>query len=465
MPTALAFVDKIDGASVQLDLNDQSTLWLDEFDAPPPPLRRQVANSLLTDGGKLTAAAYDNRELTISWALRDNVDNMATKLQAITRQLDQQDNLIRWSPQGATSPMFFRTLRSSVGDVQETFSKQGIRRASVSVLAEPFGYGTRQDLAAVTITADPATGSNRLSAALGAVIGDVDTPAYIYRAGVTQTGSTVLLGCEHGAAPSSPPAVQAESGTLGPDASVVVDAAASSGNVLRISFAGSTVHQSRLTAFRIPANEPGMYRVFARLRSSSSSAVFSVQIGEATATGNIIFGDLKTWTEPLTANQWGLVDLGLFQFPPGSSLKENGLSGSVLARDAISTARLLAGRVSGSGTLDVDFIVAIPAYGQLNFSACSDAAGASSTTVWDGYADEMLIFNGTGSPWSSPTFASGYQFARVGGMPMLTPNVTNRLWYVNDLGNIITNPHVLTASTTLNVSYWPRYLYARPAAT
>ncbi|MCX4474780.1 hypothetical protein OOK41_31465 [Micromonospora sp. NBC_01655] len=51
---------------------------------------------------------------------------------------------------------------------------------------------------------------------------------------------------------------------------------------------------------------------------------------------------------------------------------------------------------------------------------------------------------------------------QVGGLPLISPGVTNRVVWLVDGGS---PRDVLTSTSTLTPYYWPRYLYARPPSS
>ncbi|MFG3702377.1 hypothetical protein ACGF5C_31520 [Micromonospora sp. NPDC047620] len=161
MPDVCQFVDSIAASpTVRLDLNDDVVWGLsyDGTDLSPPDLRRAVSQTLLTDGGQVTAAVYDNRVLRLRLELKDiSADAMAVRTQELLRELDRPTNLLRWRP-GTSEPVFFRTMRSPVNRVTEVPGGGLLKLLDVEVLAEPFAYGLKETLPAVTVYNDPAEG-------------------------------------------------------------------------------------------------------------------------------------------------------------------------------------------------------------------------------------------------------------------------------------------------------------------
>ena len=104
------------GANVRLDLNDGITWGVnyEGTDFSPPPLKQAWSNTLLTDGERLSAAAYANRTINLNMDLMVSTqDGIAAELQKLWRELNRPSNFLMYQPEGAANPVYFRTLRSS----------------------------------------------------------------------------------------------------------------------------------------------------------------------------------------------------------------------------------------------------------------------------------------------------------------------------------------------------------------
>lgn len=162
MPDVVQFVDSVSASpTVRLDLNDDNVWGLkyDGTDFSPPELRRSMAQTLLADGALVTAAAYDNRVIRLRLELRDtSVDAVATRIQALSRELDRPTNILKWQP-GTSAPLFFLTMRSPVNRVVEVPGPGTLKLVEVDVLAQPHAVGLRETLPPVTVYNDPAEGT------------------------------------------------------------------------------------------------------------------------------------------------------------------------------------------------------------------------------------------------------------------------------------------------------------------
>lgn len=154
------FVDSVTASpTVRLNLND-GTIWkilANGTEFPPPPLRYATAQTMLADGARIPAAAFDNRIVRLHLQLGAAAgDSQATQIQNLARELNRPRNILMWQSTGMTNPVFFRTYRSSPSGVLEYMPT--LREATIDIPAEPFAYGLKQTLSAVTVYNDPTEG-------------------------------------------------------------------------------------------------------------------------------------------------------------------------------------------------------------------------------------------------------------------------------------------------------------------
>ncbi|MGA4726297.1 hypothetical protein ACPB67_02655 [Micromonospora taraxaci] len=157
------FVDTVSASpTVRLDLNNESPWATAGVDFSPPPLKYAWSGTLLTDGERPSAAAYGNRRLGLSLELiAGSQDAAADAMQALWRELNRPTNVLKYQPEGATNPVFFRTLRSMDNAVQD-YPGTGagvLRTVSVEIAAEPFAVGLRETLSQVTVSNDSSEGA------------------------------------------------------------------------------------------------------------------------------------------------------------------------------------------------------------------------------------------------------------------------------------------------------------------
>jgi hypothetical protein len=457
----LQFVDSIASSpTVRLDLNDD-TLWgfdYDGSDFSPPSIRRAYADTLLVDGARIPAAAYDNRRLQLRLDLKTStVDAAATQIQKLGRELDRAANILTWKP-GTSEPVFFRTFRSPINRITEVPGPGTYKTFDVSVEAEPFALGLRESVGTLATSTNPAAAGGCFMDVTG-VKGDVETPL-ILRRSTTNRGDQSLFAVRRRSTPSATPFLaQAESLTQGTNTTTQSNSATFSGsgnNYSRCTF-GTASWATRLSANPYPASASvdarGTYRVFARLRKNGTSGTVQVRFiygGAATmVTGEAV---TVTWTTP------AMLDLGLVAIPIGSDPVHDGYSAVELSARGIFMG-LDAQRTSGTDTLDVDYFLFVPADDRLAIVNWSDDAGAADALYLDATHDMSYgVVLATGIVVS---MTPGWH---VGALPMISPAVTNRIFHINEVAPATAEPSWPT-TISFDAWYFPRYLYVRPAST
>lgn len=446
MTALLQFVDQIGSSpTVRLDLNTAPwTAAVDGFDFSPPPMVKSYAASILNDGAALNASAYDNRVLTIPLDLAGSLtdDQKATSLRALAVELNRQSNIIRYQP--GTTPLFFRTFRSPEFRLTES-PVPNYTRVLCVIEAEPFAYGLRVDQAGVSVSADPSL-TNGCYVDVNSVTGDVATPAFVKLSANTSAAATAYLAVRRHGTPSAVPLVfQAESAA---SANVALagshDATASgAGNNYKITNAVESTFATRLT-FSVGASGDeirGTYRALIRVKQSVSGDTWALGL-KAGSLGPQITSTVST----SGTSGWVLVDLGLVQIPfdgPDLLIGYSGVATSVKSDYALT---LLAGRTSGSGELSFDYLQLLPADEEL--TVITAAWQGTSAVILDGPNDTAYRVEASTNALNSAYYTTA-GIPRMGSLPLLSPG-SNRLYLVQGAA--------VTDSSTVAVSYWPRYL-------
>jgi hypothetical protein len=473
----VAFVDSIVAApGVRLDLHTMGTGWscLAEGTAfPPPELERVTAKSMLADGDTVPSAAYRNRQIALSLELPMNLDPdvAALLVQALSREIDRPGgNILRYRPD-TSAPVFFRTFRSGPEAIDWDPLQ---RRYRVQLLAEPFALGLEEVLSGVSVTNDPAAGSNGLFLDITSPKGDVETPLFLTVSnGVVATGRrrSALSVRRRGTPSATPLFLQAESMTLAANVTLPgVDATMSGAgsNYARIAYTGTTALTQRLsTATRFPTTASvdarGTYRAFARIRQNTGADVHTMRLrwggADVQITNDTVTLPVDTGPSAPTRK---LIDLGLIQIPAGYDPVERGMSGVELVTEGVFLA-VDAGRTSGSGTLDVDYLMVLPADDRCMFVDWPAAATVTDFVVRGGVSPSVYARNASAQVTST-------QAPEIAGSGlMITPGVTNRVFFHRDVGtgtSVAGAGDSVTATTTLTPSYYPRYIGGfRPATT
>nr|MDT0660869.1 carbohydrate binding domain-containing protein [Micromonospora sp. DSM 115978] len=296
---------------------------------------------------------------------------------------------------------------------------------------------------------------------IAGVRGDVETPLVIKRP-VTNRGDDSLFAVRRRGTPDNGPyLLQAQSMTQDSDTSVQTNSASFSGgagNYSRVSFATSTSMSLRVWLNPFPpaasTDNRGEYRVFARLRKNGSSSTINVRLGYGAAGTHVDGTPVEvTWTDPAMA------DLGLMPIPIGADPVHDGYSGTELPASGVFVG-LDAERIGGTDTLDIDFLLLVPADDRLSIVHWTDNTGGSADRlVLDSVHDMSYgIIDSSGVVVS---MTPGYH---VGALPMVSPEPqVNRIYHVNEVAP--GEPGApLPTSWELRAHYWPRFLYvAAPA--
>lgn len=449
----LQFVDSISATpTVRLDID--ATPWLTRLGTrfDPPPMKYAVVDTLLADGEHIPASAYGDRTISLRLRLLDvTEDEAAEQLQLLFRELNRPTNFLRYRPR-TSNPVWFRTKRCSADAVDFDPVEKTV---AVQVPAEPFAYGLPVTLPEVTVTTNPAAVSNGLFFDVSGVSGDVDAVTKIVENGGLWFNNTVIFATRRrGDLTAVPFATQAEACTQGTDTTVQANDPTMSGagsNYSRCTFATQTGMVERLSIGVFPATTSpdtrGQYRIYARMRHSVATDNIDVKIGIAPYGINSIQYSSTVRLQNTTNTR--LYDFGLFSVPFGIDPVFDGPSGQMLdvAQYEI---QIHAQRVSGTGNVDFDFFLAVPADDQ--FAAIkvgNDSAGSG--YVLDSYND-MVYAHLTGSVDASADISV------AGMLPTLRPGVTNRVYVITGDGfSTLLHPD-------LTVTYWPRFLLVGPPA-
>lgn len=458
--TVCKFVDAISTApTTRLDLNPAGGPWrtLGRTAFPPPPMRRQVTSNYMVDGDAIPASAWGNREVRLALQLRAATPTLAaTQMQLLNRELARERNVLMWQPDDTTPAVFFRCFRSPDYEPDLDFGT-GTHTFNLTVRAEPFAYGTREQASPspATVYHDPAAASNPCYFTIAGAKGDVETPLYITVADNDFTSATFAVATRRRGTPGNMTwYVQAESATMGTDTTVQANDAAFSGsgsNWARTDFT-NTSEATRLTmtlpAAADNAEHRGVYRVFARLRKTVSGDVIKVRMRVGSVS--------QSWVT-LASTSLLTYDLGLLQVPAFNAGENEGY-GAAHATAAGQTVDFRAIQESGTGHLDWDWVFLIPADQEC---AIVKTASTSDRHVLDGPNRAVYtIDNTTGA--LRPITGTG-QPRLDGGLPMLTPGATayTRVFILNGIGSV----PALSSSAVFSAYYWPRYLLVKPATT
>jgi hypothetical protein len=469
MASVIQFVDSIAASpTVRLDLNSASSnLMISDsgIDLSPPPFREAVASTLLQDGDQIAAGAFGNRTLKLPLKLvyAASTDAAATAIQNLARELNRPRNILKVQVHGATSPVFFRTFRAPsfvLGMLRLLLTAN--TEITLEIPAEPFAYGLLETpVSGVTVSADPAAGSNGGFVDVIGVKGDVESPALIsFPASVGISNIVSLFASRRRGTPSATPFYfQAESMTQGTDTTTQANSASFSGagnNYSRVTFATVASMATRLSMSDLgtpSVDLRGTYRVFLRYRKNTATDDINVYLAWGGSSFNPIENDPVTLPDSIGIR---IADLGLVTVPQGPDPVYDFLSGVELVVDDDFQLLVLAERTAGTGTLDLDYLWLVPADDRMGMVSWLTSAFAS--VFWlDAYDNSVHGRNASGQVASIRTPSV------IGGFPMLTPNQANRIYILHQVGSGA--DHAITATASVSLSYYPRYLTVRPAST
>jgi hypothetical protein len=464
MASSLKFVDSIASSpTTRLDLNDRTTwrLHTEGTQFSPPPLDQAVASTLLADGAVIPASAYGLRTIQLMLSVNAaSADATATQLQTFYRELNRPGNFLRWQ-QETTNPVFFRTFRTSADEVRDLGRIDGTRKLlSVAFLAEPFAYGLLETpVSGVTVSTDPAAGSNGCFVDVTGVKGDVESPAIIsWPVSAISTNHKLATAVRRRGTPANVPFfLQAEAMTQGTDTTTQPNDANFSGsgnNYSRCTFTTATM-QTRLSVTTLGSSGVdlrGRYKVFLRYRKNTSTDGINLEMRFVDPLGSVeIVNDTFATpnTTSITTAYLGEINMPMGADPIyGSDGTEIAVSNSVLLR-------IRAERTSGSGSIDFDFPMFVPADDRFALTEWRTTAGT--TRVLDAQETSARAIDGSGNivGAAAPYISGGY--------PLLSPGQTNRLYLIRNVddGSVWS----LTTVSPVSVSYHPRYLTVRPAST
>lgn len=467
----IEFVDAVPAGSssptVRLSLSGAPWSVLKDGTAVPPPvLQRAIRSTLLVDGESIPAAAFSNRVITLRLHLDStSTTNAATQLQLLHRELNRPTNILRWQPEPSLPAVYFKTMRAPDYSPAHDHGLN-LYDLTVTIPAEPFALGPREDIATATISNDPIAGTNGKFWDITGVKGDVETPLLMKVTGSALSTRQTLFAVRRRGTPSAMPFyIQAESMTMGTDTTVTAtpntDYSGAGNNYVTTSYATPS-SQIRLSTATFPASPSvdarGQYRVYARVDPQWSGvdvvSQFYLQLQHGVRgilnRESLPFGKSSAFSFPK------MVDLGLVQIPEGYDPVQDGASGTEMSVLGIPLT-LYSRRSTATGTNRLDYLLFVPADDRL----CIIDWGNTTPTnfVVDGI--NRMIYGVNGSNQISDVNSIGFS----GDYPVVSPGVTNRIVFVRDVKGFAGSNDTPAGTTDVTVSYWPRYLYVRPVTT
>ena len=458
-----AFVDGPSSSpTVLFDLDAQEPFSVVVGTSTSPPQRRVSSfGSSARDGDVLAQKAYQDRQLAIRlrFELGTTAEEQSEGIQTLARLLDGPQWLM-WQSDAKIEPVFYRTKFGDIEVDDSMLTDTPTRYVSLSIAAEPFGYGLPVSGSAV-IDNDPTSGTNKMSYLFPDIQGDVATPLWLKVSQNATTWETILsttcmpVGVT-GGAPVVTGAfdISISAGTRWLAASSAADATAISGFRKRWTRDSVVLNATGLVTLGTSylANVPrGDYRLLVRVRSSSSTSTITGWISDPS-----LSIDLSSQPKPLIpGTTWGWVDLGVVR-APGFGPRQ-----TALLDQAHDTRTYLTFYITAANdvTIDFDELMLVPAGLDAALDTRTAIVGGDLTGTDDLFVDgvnEQTYLRVESTDTMAPATMVG------SGFPRVVPNADCRLNFVR-LINTAGDDKAL--DTTINWTYLPQYLYDRPASS
>jgi hypothetical protein len=201
------------------------------------------------------------------------------------------------------------------------------------------------------------------------------------------------------------------------------------------------------------SNYRGTYKLLARVRQNTGGDTYKVQ--SVYGYGSYTITNDQVQVPQITASQY--VELGLVTFPIGPD-PVYGMTGVELPVDNSGVfLQLFVQRSAGTGTLDVDHLLLVPADDTYGLVDWPDETTSAPTIHYDGIAESAWAET-SGAFMSLSPSAGPY-----GGFMLLSPQAAQRLVFVPVVNQA--SGETISYSYTVTIRYLPRYLFVAPAAT
>lgn len=400
----------------------------------------------------------------------DDASSVRTALDTLGRLLlaDKTWLLIRQRP--TSTPVWARVWRSTpaemgfddlqIGDTEVA----GRYALNLTLKADPYLVGAQVQLAnGVTVSFDPANGTNPCQYVLPAVVGDAPAPLVAaFDWPNARHGYRQFLGTST-VAPTFFQLGTGDGMTVDADTSVASNAIYSGGSARSTSFATVATMLDRMTG-NGPALAPGRYKVFALCRRSSTGTQFAIRFGQKVTLAYAYQRTVQAaWvvggTDPDHHRAWVEV-APLVDIPQGTGVDLSPETITVTPDIAIGLQR-----TAGSGAVQVDCLAFIPVRDSLFVS--HEEIGPGGSSLFREYHDaelEALYVRAGLTGALVPALAAVVE----GGYPTVVPGAGNVLTLLSQthptrVFSLYQNaPNVISQTATLRAWYRPLWLWPRP---
>lgn len=361
-------------------LNDVTNYRLQGFEAPPPKKKYEWAAGGDSDGSALVRdPLFENREITlrIRIAPRATMDLALTAVAQIVDLLEEAEKQpngldLVWTPANGTRSITFKVLSGEVSELPIALSGDdfGWFRSSpvihVTLNCKPFGYGSE------SLTSTSASATPFVTITVPSVPGDVPAEGrLIVTDSATQNRRHLEWGLEqqhYNAATSllvdSDNMVTSGFAGTGTTRSGAYDPNATGNNVIR-----ATLYSPTAVCGTGNLSHVGTFRVKARVYMTGTGPVrcrLAWQEGDGAFSSN-------PWARVDTMATWFEVDLGIITVPP-KELGTQRWSGRIEAYSD-----------TAADTIDVDYLVLVPAGEGYGKARSAGLTTSSSSVAYDDF--------------------------------------------------------------------------------
>jgi hypothetical protein len=435
------------------ELNDTTNYLLEALDCQPPGKRPEWISGADADGAALVRdPLFENRTVVVRVrvAKQATTDLALAKLGALVDKIEEADKqpdglALVWTPAGGTKSVTFYVLSGEVtglpittnGDDSGWFQSTPV--VTLTLTCKPFGYGSEVTLSpvtaatpVVTLTAASVTGDVPAEARLIVTDNATQNRAYL-EWGLEQryydVATSLLLDSDSLTTTGLAGAQTTRTGAYDPNAT--------GNNVIRATLATTTVAVCSTGA----QSHVGTFRVKARVYATSASIQMrlSWQDGSGPYSAN-------GWQTATLASAWTEVDLGLVTIAPAAQ----GTQTWVGLVEAYTT-----GTGAGTDTIDVDYLVLVPAaegYGAAR-APNNTLRSASTFIARDEFNQAAGVLNAktapTGGAWA--TVGAGADFSVTAGHIVQRTAVSDTAYKIAVSGVAATTTQVASVDVKLDI--------------
>jgi hypothetical protein len=407
---------------------------------------------------------YGFRTLGLTQVVKGTKAQALAMMSTLAKELLRRENWLLFQLSASSLPVWFKTYRTAPGEVSlemvyDDDTRQDVWQISVTLDADPFAYGARETLPAVTVNNDPAAASNPMLTVLPAIKGDAPAPLRVVMSpSADMWGHRIMLSTVRRSqvSPHRWDVGTDDLFTAGTDTSApVADAAFSGGSYRAVTFSTNTGLVARLSSGETLPPPPGRYKVMLRIARTDGTGAFAMRLTRWDVTGgDEVVGPLATFTPHAdVARSW--VDLGEQEFPIGGAVE------GYEPRNA--GIRLDAQRLSGAGELWFDVFMLVPVdgdttitsfvYGPKPFVTGSVQVDAH----WDADTERVTLHDPASMTQINTLSSTQGAFLTVDPS---TPNSLYVLLQTRTAGSSIQKVNDgIGQSSTLELSYHPRWLW------